>query len=100
MGLGKVRRTERGFEIISFKDCYENDCSLQQSSLADYDTPGTSAVWLGIGLNRMHLDLEQVKGLVIVLSRWVKYGSFDKENSLPEFVDEDWKVFERELKNL
>jgi hypothetical protein len=23
-------------------------CELQQSSLADYQTPGTSAVWLGI----------------------------------------------------
>jgi hypothetical protein len=41
-------KTQRGFQIIEFKDRYDNSCELQQSSLADYDQPGTSAVWLGI----------------------------------------------------
>lgn len=45
--LGKVKRTERGFEIVEFKDCYDHPCSLQQSSLAEYEKPGTSAIWLG-----------------------------------------------------
>lgn len=46
-GLGAVERTERGFEIVKFADRYGVPCSLQASSLAEYDKPGTSAVWLG-----------------------------------------------------
>lgn len=45
--LGKQRKTGRGFPIINFKDHYGAPCSLQASSLAIYDQPGTSAVWLG-----------------------------------------------------
>lgn len=30
--LGDVKKTSRGFEIIMFKDSYDMDCSLQQSS--------------------------------------------------------------------
>jgi hypothetical protein len=45
--LGKVGRTHRGFEIIEFTDRYAVPCSLQASSLAEYQTPGISAVWLG-----------------------------------------------------
>ena len=48
MPLGKVELTGRGFEIIKFLDRYGVPCSLQMSSLADYEEPGTSAVWLGI----------------------------------------------------
>lgn len=46
--LGKVETTARGFEIIHFADRYDNAGSLQASSLADNEKPGTSAVWLGI----------------------------------------------------
>lgn len=46
--LGPVTKTSRGFEIVHFSDLYQNKCSLQQSSLAIYEPPGTSAVWLGV----------------------------------------------------
>jgi hypothetical protein len=74
--LGLVTRTERGFEVIDFQDLYNKECSLQQSSLAVYWEPGTSAVWLGQGEDRMHLGEEQVQSLVTVLQRWLDTGSF------------------------
>ncbi len=77
----KVTLTERGFEIIEFKDLYDKACSLQQSSLALYAVPGTSAVWLGAGSERMHLSVEQVKSLVSRLLRWAETGSFKGSNA-------------------
>lgn len=46
--LGVVESTLRGFPIIYFKDKYGVSCSLQMSSLAEYEQPGVSAVWLGV----------------------------------------------------
>lgn len=46
-GLGRVKRTARGFQLIEFKDYYDTPCSLQASSLAHYEQPGISAVWIG-----------------------------------------------------
>ena len=46
--LGTVDHTSRGFEIIEFEDRYGHKCSLQQSSLAEVERPGWSAVWLGV----------------------------------------------------
>ena len=46
-GLGAVARTARGFELVEFADRYGTPCSLQASSLAEYEKPGTSAIWLG-----------------------------------------------------
>lgn len=46
--LGKVTKTHRGFPLLEFKDSYGLPCSLQASSLAVYQQPGTSAVWLGV----------------------------------------------------
>lgn len=74
--LGPIETTARGFEIICFKDYNDNNCSLQQSSLALYEPPGTSAIWLGIDENRMHLSLEQVKVLAGTLQEWVDGGTF------------------------
>lgn len=82
--LGKVIVTDRGFELIEFEDRYNQKCSLQQSSLADYAHPGTSAIWLGVDTDlngievncRMHLDLKQAKLLIKSLQRWVKTGNF------------------------
>lgn len=75
--LGAVEKTDNGFEFILFKDRYDVLCSVQQSSLADYEPPGTSALWLGVNQNvRMHLDLGQVRSLIAVLETWVKCGSF------------------------
>jgi hypothetical protein len=86
--LGATEATSRGFEIVTFRDRYGNDCSLQQSSLAEYDSPGTSAVWLGCDKERysrpgellsprMHLDRVMVAALIGHLQRWLDTGSFD-----------------------
>lgn len=78
--MGDVTETNRGFQIIQFRDRYGSACSLQQSSLADFTTPGSSAIWLGVESmpfqTRMHLSLEQVKALIPVLEMWVRTGSF------------------------
>jgi hypothetical protein len=88
--LGRVEKTSRKFEIITFKDRYGTPCSLQQSSLADTEPPGSSAVWLGVdrqvvrhdgmfdeaNQTRMHIDLKQAKALVAVLEQWIASGSF------------------------
>ena len=47
MNLGQERKTIRGFSVVEFTDRYGVACSLQASSLAECDKPGTSAVWLG-----------------------------------------------------
>ena len=72
----KVEKTERGFELIEFKDIYGSECSLQQSSIALCEKPGTGAIWFGVGDNRMHIDFKLLKELLPHLKRWEKYGSF------------------------
>jgi len=87
--LGNVDKTVRGFEVIVFEDLYGESCSLQASSLAKYEKPGTAAVWLGCEENsfnsttgealspRMHLDHERVRLLVAHLLSWLSSGTFD-----------------------
>lgn len=75
--LDKVDRTQRGFEIVEFEDMYNQRCSLQQSSIALYDQPGSGAIWLGRDGERMHLKDTQVKELVEMLQRWLDTGSFE-----------------------
>lgn len=72
----EVKKTERGFEIIHFKDFNGKECSLQQSSLALYNKPGCSAIWFGRGDERMHINLALMKMLLPYLQNWVKDGSF------------------------
>jgi len=95
-------KTERGFEIIKFKDYYGTNCSLQQSSIALSAQPGAGAVWLGTDdtkftifedekmgkyiqttlppnfsvSTRMHLDTTQVIQLVDQLQHWLDTGEF------------------------
>ena len=45
--LGQQTYTERLFPLVKFRDRYGVECSLQASSLAEFEQPGTSAVWLG-----------------------------------------------------
>lgn len=45
--LGKQKKSGRGFPLVEFKDFYDIPCSIQASSLAIYEQPGTSAIWLG-----------------------------------------------------
>jgi hypothetical protein len=76
--LGKLEYTSRGFEFIEFLDLYEYPCSLQQSSLCHVlnDKPGSTAIWLGVLENRMHLDKTLVKALIKNLKHWINIGSF------------------------
>lgn len=74
--LGRVENTARGFQFIRFADHDGESCSLQQSSLAEYEPPGTSAVWLGCHNTRMHLDLKQVTALINHLRNWLRDGTF------------------------
>ena len=86
----KLERTGRGFARIVFADAYSKSCSLQKSSIADYD-----AIWLGTDdadpkllipgqgwtpvpfiegtsfCTRMHLSREQVAELLPHLQRFV-----------------------------
>lgn len=96
----KVEKTGRGFSIVEFKDRYDEQCSIQDSSLATED-----AIWLGvnnpklqmmasdgqeggtgwvtiplheklhISASRMHLTREQVEELLPILERFVETGS-------------------------
>jgi hypothetical protein len=73
---GDVRATAKGFEYVPFTDLYGAQCSLQQSSLATFEQPGSSAIWLGVEDCRMHLDRSQVAMLIAVLKTWYETGSF------------------------
>jgi hypothetical protein len=46
--LAKQTRSARGFPLVEFEDSYGEKCSIQASSLAKYEQPGISAIWLGI----------------------------------------------------
>jgi len=72
----EVENTERGFEIVRFQDLDGKQCSLQQSSLALYENPGSSAVRLGVGDQRMHLSRHQANEIVQHLIRWIDNESF------------------------
>lgn len=68
-------KTDRGFQLVKWNDIYDKACTLQQSSIAIYEQPGTGAVWLGTGEDRMHLDEKQVKELVQRLQNWLDTGN-------------------------
>lgn len=105
--LGKTTKTGRGFDIVKFKDHNGHDCYIQESSLAIYTKPGTSALWVGVEdakpivmasraasvgvkthettgwvpydkipeevmlTTQMHLNREQVAGLIYHLQKWL-----------------------------
>lgn len=74
--LGKITKTSRGFPIIEFKDRYDEKCSLQMSSLADYAKPGTSAVWLGLDDVKpmcLHGDAKALGIKTEAICGWVEY---------------------------
>lgn len=75
--LGYVQRTDRGYPLVRFADRDDRPCSIQASELALYARPGTSALWLGTDLERMHLDRAQVEALVAHLSAWLRTGSLE-----------------------
>lgn len=87
----KFEKTGRGFGIGRFKDLYNEDCTIQDSSLATQ-----AAIWLGISkpriqsfrsgegwreyplpddvhiFARMHLSIPQAKELRIALDRFIE----------------------------
>lgn len=74
----KIGKTNRGFELIEFKDRYGSNCSLQQSSLADTEPPGSSAIWFGTeDGSRMHLNYDLLIDLMPILQNWLNNGSFE-----------------------
>lgn len=75
--LSKLQFTARGFEYLWFDDHNGELCALQASSLAIFETPGTSAVWLGTDCNLMHLNRDQVRSLIEHLQTWLDQGTFE-----------------------
>lgn len=82
----KVVQTNRGFNLIEFKDYYGQPCSFQKSSIANQE-----CIWLGVDkrtdLNtgklleddnnfRMHLTKEQVQNLLPYLVEFAWSGEF------------------------
>lgn len=84
----EIKKTERGFELIEFNDRYGRGCSLQQSSLADAEPPGSSAVWFGTDESRMHLHYDLVEELIPHLQSWLQTHSFH-DNPPPQGEKED-----------
>ena len=66
----KEEKTQRGFDVITFRDRYNEQCSLQKSSLASED-----AIWFGVDKSdRMHLTQEQVQELLPYLEHFAETG--------------------------
>lgn len=94
----KLGSTNRGFDMIEFQDLYDNECSIQKSSLATED-----AIWIGVDnpkpqilaskvfpggtgwipydipedvflTTRMHLTQKQVKQLLPILTVFAETG--------------------------
>lgn len=96
-----LKITQRGFDLINFKDTQGADCSLQKSSSAE-----ESKIWLGtddadprvlvkyegwqpvsmpdgvIYNTRMHLNREQVAALLPYLVNFVETGDLSKDESI------------------
>jgi len=70
----ELEKTNRGFDILKFKDRYDFDCSLQKSSLASEE-----CIWLGANENRMHLTKKMVRDLLPYLHKFVETGEIDDD---------------------
>jgi hypothetical protein len=95
----EIRWTDRGFEIVEFTDLLDQQCTLQQSSIALFEKPGSGAIWLGPGKDRMHLRYETVVEILPLLQSWVENGSFvGVELEPPNFRDELTQIINRHSK--
>ena len=63
----EIKTTRAGFEFVEFEDVYGRAGILHQAG---------SNLWLGAGLERMHLDRATVGEMVTLMSRWLVTGSF------------------------
>lgn len=94
----KLTKTERGFNLIKFKDAYDFECSIQESSAASEEhiwlgvddpkprimacnTPQGGTGWVPYDIpgevlisSRMHLNRAQVKALLPHLKRFTRTG--------------------------
>lgn len=81
MSLGTKTKTDRGFEIIQFRDTHNAQCTLQQSSAYDGGLPGTSRVWLGVHDPELRIMKSDAKKLGLQpqpdslgdVSGWMRY---------------------------
>lgn len=71
MNFSEVKVTGRGFKFYKFKDIYNRDSSIQESSFAN-----EPALWLGIEEvgARMHLNIPLAKELVKLLNNFIETG--------------------------
>lgn len=82
--LGPVVLDDFGFDHVIFRDSYERTCVVGHSSVAVFEPPGSSALWIGlVDVTRenqkaaMHLSFVQVRDLVATLQGWLDRGSID-----------------------
>jgi hypothetical protein len=61
--------TERGFNVVTWRDRYDQHCTLHESSVAT-----EPCIWLGKFGEPMHLTQEQVAALLPYLQRFVETG--------------------------
>ena len=64
----KKQDTQRGFQRLDFKDKYDNDCSIQESSNIE------SSLWIGTNENRMIIDREDCLTIALYLIDFYKNG--------------------------
>ena len=64
----KIKCTDRGFRYATFKDCYGELCSIQESCSV------LPSLWLGTDENRMHLSQKMVKDLLPLLTYFAEHG--------------------------
>lgn len=79
-------KTNRGFDLIEFRDSNGAKCSLQKSSVA-----GSPCIWFGTESNRMHLSQEQVDSLLGNLKLFVETGEITYESAHPEELQDEVK---------
>jgi len=67
----EINHTQRGFTLIKFKDHYDHQCSIQQSSLATDD-----AIWFGVDDADPKIMASQARSFGLATEEtvgWVKY---------------------------
>lgn len=84
--LGPCMEDNHGFQHVCFTDSYDRVSVVGQSSLAEREEPGASALWIGLNATTqnkqkaaMHLKANEVKSLVAVLEMWLQTGKLVEE---------------------
>jgi len=74
MNFKRYEVADRGFYGFQFYDLYGENCTIQESSLADDE-----AIWLGVHESRMHLNKKQVAKLIPYLLFFLKEGRLPRK---------------------